>query len=302
MSFSNLKKNMGTNGIKSLQDELEKMNKKTTPTQDERFWRLTSDKSGVGAAVIRFLPESEGESTPWVVTYKHSFKGPGGWYIENSLTTLNQPDPVSQYNGELWNSGIEANKNIARAQKRNTKYVSNILVIKDPVNPDNDGKVFLFEYGKKIFEKVKNVMFPEHDPVEQKDPMNPFCPWTGANFKLRVKRVGDYPSYEQSEFSSKEPLFGGDDSKIEAIWKMQHKLTSILDPGNFKSYDQLKSRLDKVLGLKVPMANDTKAQPAALNKPSLTESANVLSGKSSSFEDDDISDDLDYLQQLANEE
>jgi len=301
MSFNNLKKNMGVNGIKGLQDELEKMNKKYS-NEDNRFWKLTTDKSGVGAAVIRFLPESEGDATPWVIMYKHSFKGPGGFYIENSLTTLNQTDPVSEYNRELWNSGIEANKNIVRSQKRNTKYISNILVVKDPANPQNEGKVFLFEYGKKIFEKVKNVMFPEHDPVEQKEAMNPFCPWTGANFKLRVKRVGDYPSYEQSEFSTQEALFNGDDSKIEALWKTQYKLSTLIDASNFKTYDQLKARLDKVLGLKVASQNNEKEVPNTVVKASLSESASVLSSKSSSFADDDITDDLDYLQQLANED
>ena len=292
---------MGVNGIKGLQDELEKMNKKYS-NEDNRFWKLTTDKSGVGAAVIRFLPESEGDATPWVIMYKHSFKGPGGFYIENSLTTLNQTDPVSEYNRELWNSGIEANKNIVRSQKRNTKYISNILVVKDPANPQNEGKVFLFEYGKKIFEKVKNVMFPEHDPVEQKEAMNPFCPWTGANFKLRVKRVGDYPSYEQSEFSTQEALFNGDDSKIEALWKTQYKLSTLIDASNFKTYDQLKARLDKVLGLKVASQNNEKEVPNTVVKASLSESASVLSSKSSSFADDDITDDLDYLQQLANED
>lgn len=301
MSFNNLKKNIGAQGIKSLQDELEKMNRKSG-AEDTRFWKLTTDKSGTGAAVIRFLPESDGESMPWVVMYHHSFKGPGGFYIENSLSTLNQADPVSEYNRELWNSENEANKNIARNQKRQTKYISNILVVKDPGNPENEGKVFLFKYGKKIFEKVKSVMFPESDPVEQKEAMNPFCPWTGANFKLRVKKVGDYPNYDQSEFSTKEPLFGGDDAKIEALWKTQYKLSTLLDPSNFKTYDQLKERLDKVVGLKSAPSQEVKRPTPQANRPSLSESVGKSSEPSSSFADDDISDDLDYLQQLANED
>jgi hypothetical protein len=303
MSFSNLKKNIGAQGIKSLQDQLDKLNNKYGNSNDDtRFWKLETDKVGTGAAVIRFLPESEGETTPWVIMYNHSFQGPGGWYIENSLTTLNQADPVSEYNRDLWNSGIEANKNIVRNQKRQTKYISNILVIKDPANPQNEGKVFMFKYGKKIFEKIKAVMFPENDAVDQKEPMNPFCPWTGANFKLKIKRVSDYPNYEQSEFSTKEPLFGGDDAKIEALWKTQHKLSSLLESSNFKTYDQLKARLDKVLGLKSASAQEEKKPVQMVSKPSLSESASVIADKSSSFSDDDISDDLDYLQQLANEE
>ncbi|MFN4975943.1 MAG: single-stranded DNA-binding protein [Bacteroidota bacterium] len=302
MSFSNLKKNIGAQGIKSLQEELEKMSKKYG-TSDDRFWKLGTDKAGTGAAVIRFLPESEGETTPWVLMYKHSFKGPTGLlYIENSLTTLNQPDPVSEYNRELWNSKIEANQNIARSQNRKNEYISNILVIKDPANPENEGKVFMYKYGKKIFEKIKSVMFPENDAIEQKEPMNPFCPWTGANFKLKVKRVGDYPNYDQSEFSTKEPLFGGDDAKIEALWKTQYKLSSLLDPSNFKTYEQLKDRLDKVVGLKSHAQPEVKRAAPQVTKPSLSESASLMSDKSSSFSDDDISDDLDYLQQLANED
>jgi hypothetical protein len=299
MSFSNLKKNMGAQGIKNLQDELEKMNKKGG-SEDDRYWKLTMDKAGAGAAVIRFLPEAEGDNTPWVLIWEHSFKGPGGFYYEKSLTTLSQRDPVSEYNTELWNSGIDANKEIARSQKRNARYISNILVVKDPANPENEGKVFLFKYGKKIFEKVKAVMFPENDPVEQKDPMNPFCPWTGANFKLRVKRVGEYPSYEQSEFSTKEAIFGGDDAKIEEVWKKQHKLSALIDPSNFKTYDQLKERLNKVIGLKVAPQEQRRVEPQS--RPTMTEKASVLSDKSSSFSDDDISDELDYLQQLANDE
>lgn len=303
MSFSNLKKNIGSQGIKSLQDELEKMNKKyDNGNDDNRFWKLATDKTGTGAAVIRFLPESEGDSTPWIIMYNHAFQGPGGWYIENSLTTLNQADPVSEYNRDLWNSGIDANKDIVRRQKRQTKYISNILVIRDPANPENEGKVFLFKYGKKIFEKVKATMFPEHDPVEQKEAMNPFCPWTGANFKLKIKRVAEYPNYDQSEFSAKEPLFGGDDAKIEALWKTQHKLSSLLDLSNFKSYDQLKQRLDKVVGLKSAPKQEVKTPAPQATRPTLSESAGAVTESASSFSDDDISDDLDYLQQLANED
>jgi len=305
MSFNNLKKNMGMNGLKNIQNELEKLNKgNNNNSADDRYWKLTSDKSGVGAAIIRFLPESEGDSTPWILLYEHAFQGPGGWYIEKSLTTINGKDPVSEYNSELWNSGIDANKDIARKQKRNARYISNILVIKDPANPENEGKVFLFKYGKKIFDKIKGAMFPENDPVDQKDPMNPFCPWTGANFKLKSKRVDGYISYDSSEFSAQEALFDSDDSKIEALWKTQHKLSDLIDASQFKSYEQLKARLDKVIGLKTTAQTRTvESKPEAQSvRESISESAETKSDYTSSFSDDDISDDLDYLQALANEE
>lgn len=304
MSFDNLKKNQGIGGIKHLQDELEKLNKRTdSSSEDEKFWKLSVDKSGVGAAVIRFLPESEGDSTPWVVIYEHAFQGPGGWYIEKSRTSLNgSADPVSEYNSQLWNSGIDSNKEIARRQKRNARYISNILVIKDPANPENEGKVFLFKYGKKIFQKIKEAMMPEYDPVDEKEPVNPFCFWKGANFKLKCRKVEGYPNYDQSDFSNPEALFNGDEKKLEELWKKQHKLSALLLPSEFKSYDDLKSKLDRVLGLsstkKVEQAVVTKS------KPSLTESAVSVASKKyeSPVVEDDISDDLEYLQQLASDD
>ena len=298
MSFANLKKNQGVQGIKSLQNELEKLNKTDNNSDSDNYWKLSRDKSGVGAAVIRFLPESEGDSTPWITLYEHAFQGPGGWYIEKSLTTLNAKDPVSEYNSELWNSGIDANKDIARKQKRNARYISNILVVKDPANPENEGKVFLFKYGKRIFQKVREAMFPENDPVDQKDPINPFCPWTGANFKLKCRMVDGYPNYDHSEFSSVEALFSGEDAKIEELWKTQHKLSELIDPSQFKSYDDLKARLDRVLGVKATRKVESKPQEV---RSSVSET--VTSAPSApSFSDDDISDDLDYLQALANED
>jgi len=303
MSFANLKKNQGLSGIKNLQDELEKLNK-TNNSSDDRYWKLSMDKSGVGAAVIRFLPESEGDTTPWVTLYEHAFQGPGGWYIEKSRTTINEKDPVGEYNSELWNSGIDANKEIARKQKRNVRYVSNILVVKDPANPENEGKVFLFKYGKKIFQKVKEAMFPENDPVDQKDPMNPFCPWSGANFKLKCRKVDGYPNYDHSEFSPTESLYNGDDAQIEALWKTQHKLSELISPSEFKSYDDLKARLDRVLGMKSTIKKAEVNSEVSSARESLSESATISTNalSSPSFSDDDISDDLDYLQALANEE
>lgn len=318
MSFADLKKNQGLAGAKKLQDALESLNKKSESgsSDDTRFWKLSVDKSGVGAAVIRFLPESEGDSLPWVLVYEHAFKGPGGWYIEKSRTTLGKSvaDPVFEYNNQLWNSGIDANKELARKQKRTPRYVSNILVLKDPANPENEGKVFLFKYGKKLFQKVQEAMIPEQDPVDQKDPVNPFCPWKGANFKLKCRKVDGYPNYDQSDFASPEPILGGDDKKIEALWKTQHSLSELVAPSNFKSYDDLKKRLDRVLGLSAAATVESAVTGSkTITKPSVAESAADL-GKierdsdelpasfTASDSDDDISDDLSYLQQLANED
>jgi hypothetical protein len=315
MSFANLKKNAGTAGLKNLQDELEKLNKKSEggASDEDKYWKLATDKSGVGAAVIRFLPAAEGDELPWVLVYEHAFKGPGGWYIERSRTTLgkNVPDPVFEYNNQLWNSGVDANKELARKQKRTPRYVSNILVVKDPANPQNEGKVFLFKYGKKIFQKIQEMMIPEPDPVDQKDPVNPFCPWKGANFKLKCRKVDGYPNYDQSDFSSSEALFSGDDSRIEDLWKTQFKLSELVNPDNFKSYEELKKRLDRVLGLSANATpkSEKVTVPSAASKSSVAESASDLdidatfsSSDSSSSDDADVSDDLSYLQQLANED
>ena len=307
MSFANLKNNQGLAGVKKLQEELEKLNKKGDggSSDEDKFWRLATDKTGVGAAVIRFLPAPDGDDLPWVLVYEHAFKGPGGWYIEKSRTTLGKgvADPVFEYNNQLWNSGVDANKDLARKQKRTPRYVSNILVVKDPANPDNEGKVFLFKYGKKLFQKIQEVMVPEPDPVDQKDPMNPFCPWKGANFKLKCRRVDGYPNYDQSDFSASDALFGGDDSKIEEFWRTQYSLSELVNPENFKSYEDLKRRLDRVLGLSSSPRTDRAVVPASHTK-SVAESASDIGDvvDTEPAVDSDTSDDLSYLQQLANEE
>ena len=250
MSFANLKKNAGTAGLKNLQEELEKLNKKSDggASEEEKFWKLATDKSGVGAAVIRFLPAAEGDELPWVLVYEHAFKGPGGWYIEKSRTTLgkNVADPVFEYNNQLWNSGVDANKEIARKQKRTPRYVSNILVVKDPANPENEGKVFLFKYGKKIFDKITEAMQPE---FEDESPIDPFDFWQGANFKLKAKNVAGYRNYDSSEFASQSALLDDDDA-LEAIWKKQYSLADFMSPSEFKTYEELKKRLSSVLGAK----------------------------------------------------
>ena len=244
-SFAALKKSR-TSSFDKLNNQLQKMNSNSSySSDDDKYWKPEVDKAGNGYAVIRFLPAPQGEDMPFVRIWDHGFQGPGGWYIENSLTTLGAPDPVSEYNSQLWNSGIEANKDIVRKQKRRLSYVSNILVVKDPSNPQNEGQVFLYKYGKKIFDKLNDLMNPQF-PDEQ--PINPFDFWEGANFNLKIRQVEGYRNYDKSEFSSVSAV-SEDDAELEAIWAKQHSLQEIVDPKNFKSYDELKAKLYKVLAL-----------------------------------------------------
>jgi hypothetical protein len=246
---------------------------------------------GNGSAIIRFLPAPANEDIPWVQIFSHSFQGPGGWYIENSLTSINRKDPVSEHNTVLWNSGIEANKEVARKQKRKLQYITNIYVVRDPGNPDNEGKVFLFKFGKKIFDKINETMHPE---FEDEIPINPFHLWEGANFKLKIRNVEGYTNYDKSEFDSVAPL-SKDDDDLEKIWKSEYALSEFLNEKNFKSYDELKARLNKVLGIvdEVAVANSNPpATPKAESKPKTT----VESEKS--WADDD-EDDVSYFEKLA---
>jgi hypothetical protein len=246
MSFSDLKKQSSLGSLTAkLVKEVEKMST-TSSGADERLWKPEMDKTGNGYAVIRFLPAPEGEELPWAKMYSHAFQGPGGWYIENSLTTVGQKDPVSEYNRELWNSGSEANKETVRKQKRKLSYYSNIYVVKDPANPANEGRVFLFKYGKKIFDKVMEAMQPE---FEDETPINPFDFWQGANFKLKLVKKDGYWNYDKSEFDRVAPLLDDDDA-LEALWKKQYSLTAITAPDQFKSYEDLDKRLKYVLGQK----------------------------------------------------
>ena len=246
MSFSDLKKQSKLGNLTAkLVKEVEKMNT-SSGSSDDRLWKLDVDKSGNGYAVIRFLPAPNGEDLPFVKLYSHAFQGPGGWYIENSLTTLGQKDPVSELNSELWNNGTDAGKELARKQKRKLTYASNIYVVKDPANPANEGKVFLFKYGKKIFDKLTAAMQPE---FEDEEAIDPFDFWGGANFKLKAKNVAGYRNYDSSEFAASAPLLDDDDA-MEAIWKKQYSLAELVAADQFKSYDELKKRLDYVLGSK----------------------------------------------------
>ena len=303
MSFSDLKKQSKLGSLTAkLVKEVEKMNN-SGGSGDDRLWKLECDKSGNGYAVIRFLPAPNGEDLPFVKLYSHAFQGPGGWYIENSLTTMNQKDPVSELNSELWNNGTDAGKELARNQKRKLTYISNIYVVKDPTNPDNEGKVFLYKFGKKIFDKITAAMHPE---FEDETPIDPFDFWQGANFKLKAKNVAGYRNYDSSEFAAPGALLD-DDAEMEAIWKKQYSLAELVAPDQFKSYDELKKRLDYVLGSKgarrqdpeVADEEETSRGPVRdLDEDLRTELSNLSSSKSSSYDEDD-DDTLNYFAKLA---
>ena len=244
MSFKDLKKQSSLGSLtQKLVKEVEKMNT-TSGGADERLWKPEVDKTGNGYAVIRFLPAPEGEDIPWAKMYSHAFQGPGGWYIENSLTTTGGKDPVSEYNRELWNSGNESDKDVVRRQKRKLSYYANIYVVKDPTNPQNEGGVFLYKFGKKIFDKVMEAMQPE---FEDETPINPFDFWQGANFKLKIVKKDGYWNYDKSEFDAPSPLLEDDDA-LEALWKKQYSLTAVTAADQFKTYDVLEKRLKYVLG------------------------------------------------------
>ena len=238
--------------LASVQEENAPQEKKSYV--DERLWKPELDKSGTGSAVIRFLPAVDGEELPWVKVWKHAFQGPTGkWYIENSLTTLNQKDPVSEHNTSLWNTGLESDKETARKQKRKLEYYSNIYVVNDPKHPENNGKVFLFRYGKKIFDKIMAAMQPE---FEDETPINPFDFWEGANFKLKIRKVDGYWNYDKSEFDNVTTLLD-DDNELDSTWKKQYPLAEFTASSNFMSYVELKTRLDAVLSGTVSVGNVT---------------------------------------------
>ena len=292
MTFANLKKQSRLGSLTSkLTTEIEKMNKGGTGGADERLWKLEVDKAGNGYAIIRFLPAPEGEELPWAKVWSHAFQGPGGWYIENSLTTLGQKDPVSEYNRLLWNSGNDADKDLARKQKRKLSYISNIYVVKDPTNPHNEGKVFLYKFGKKIFDKITAAMQPE---FEDESAIDPFDFWAGANFKLKAKNVAGYRNYDSSEFAATGALLEDDDA-LEALWKKQYSLSEFTAPDQFKTFDDLQKRLDQVLNSTRPnIAPEVvdEEEEIVTAKPEPTTVA------ASSVSDDDA---LSYFQRLAEE-
>ena len=296
MSFSNLKKQSSLGSLTAkLVSQVEKMNKGSNGV-DDRLWKPEVDKAGNGYAVIRFLPAPDGEDLPWAKLYTHAFQGTGGWYIENSLTTLGSKDPVSEYNSQLWNSGVDSDKEVAIKQKRKLSYYSNVYVVKDPSNPSNEGKVFLFRYGKKIFDKITAAMQPE---FEDETPINPFDFWAGANFKIKIKKVAGYWNYDSSEFAAPEPLFDDDDA-MEAVWKQEHSLAEIVAPDQFKSYEDLKKRLDYVLGLTVaPKRQDPEVANEEFVQTPSEERAVIDTTPSSVNTDEDEEDALSYFAKLA---
>ena len=292
MSFSTLKKRSSTS-LEKLVQEAEKLNKQG-PGADERFWKPELDKSGNGYAVIRFLPAPDGEELPWAKVYSHAFQGPGGWYIENSLTTVNKKDPVGEVNRKLWNSGLDSDKDIARKQKRKLSYYTNIYVVRDPAHPENEGKVFLYKFGKKIYDKITAAMQPE---FEDETPINPFDLWEGANFKLKICKVAGFWNYDKSEFDSVSAL-DSDDAKLEAIWKEENSLTAFTNEDQFKTYEELQTRLNEVLGTNkraaVPTVDDEEYEPVA------AVAAATPTPASKAVADDD--DQLSYFARLAEEE
>jgi len=296
MSFKDLKKQSKLGSLTAkLVKEVEKMNN-TGGNADDRIWKLDVDKGGNGYAVIRFLPAPEGEDLPFVKLYSHAFQGPGGWFIENSLTTLGQKDPVSEYNSLLWNNGTDAGKETARKQKRKLTYVSNVYVVKDPANPENEGKVFLYKYGKKIFDKLTAAMQPEFEDEEANDP---FDFWQGANFKLKAKNVAGYRNYDSSEFASPSPLLDDDDA-MESLWKKQFSLAEIVAPDQFKTYDELKTRLDYVLGNKKSAAPVFEEEDTDRGEAEELVTAAVSKPAPAVTEDED-DDALSYFAKLAEE-
>lgn len=299
MNFADLKKKTKTN-LDTLVAELEKMSTGGNKYQDDRFWSVPMDeKTGNGTALIRFLPAGRNDKLPWVTVYSHSFQGPGGWYIENSLTTIGKQDPIGETNQELWATGIEANKEIVRKRKRKQQYITNIIVLSDPKNPQNEGKVMLWKFGKKVFEKIQESMKPV---FEGDTAIDPFDFWQGANFRLKMKKVDGYPNYDNSSFEAQTALFDGNDEKLEKVWDSLYTLGEFTDPKNFKSYEELKVRLDKVLGSK-PAAK--KMEDALPSKPSpKMDTKKVVEDDTpwKSDESDEGEDDsLEFFRKLAEE-
>ena len=301
MSFANLKRN---------RDQISKLVQAAEATgggekksyDDERIWKPTVDKAGNGYAVLRFLPASEGSDLPWVRYWDHGFKGPTGlWYIENSLTSIGQADPVGELNSRLWNSGHEEDKETARKQKRRLHYVVNALVVQDPGNPQNEGRVVLYKFGKKIFDKIMDVMQPS---FADETPVNPFDFWEGADFKLKIRQVEGYRNYDKSEFASASSLYEADESKLEEVYNQLHSLSEFTEPSNYKSYDDLKAKLSRVLGEDtVAMGAPTMAQTVQMNEPAPAPAAPVqapVTAEQVSSTDDD--DTMSYFARLANDE
>jgi len=302
MSFASLKKSSYTD----LLSKAESLNKTEVRGADERIWKPEVDKAGNGYAVIRFLPAPDGEDLPWAQVWSHAFQGPGGWYIENSLTTLGKKDPVSDLNRTLWNSGNDADKETARKQKRKLSYYSNIYVVQDPANPENEGRVFLYKFGKKIFDKLTEAMQPA---FADETPINPFDFWKGADFKVKIRKVEGYWNYDKSEFAEPSTLKGFDDSELELIWKQQYSLTDFTAPDKFKTFEELETRLQTVLSATQPTRRipDAELEDESEGKYREVRGATEIAAsaapsfKSASAPVEEEDDALSYFAKLANE-
>ena len=301
MSFASLKKSSYTD----LLSKAESLNKTEVRGADERLWKPEVDKAGNGYAVIRFLPAPDGEDLPWAQVWSHAFQGPGGWYIENSLTTLGKKDPVSDLNRTLWNSGSDADKEVARKQKRKLSYYSNIYVLQDPANPENEGKVFLYKYGKKIFDKLTEAMQPA---FADETPINPFDFWKGADFKVKIRKVEGYWNYDKSEFAEPSTLKGFDDSELELLWKQQYSLTDFTAPDKFKTFEELETRLQTVLSAtptrRIPdeeLEDESEGKYREVKGATEIAASAAPSFKSASAPVEEEDDALSYFAKLANE-
>ena len=303
MSFANLKRNKSN--ISKLIQAAESAgggNEKKS-YGDDRLWKPSVDKAGNGFAILRFLPAAEGAELPWVRYWDHGFKGPTGqWYIEKSLTSIGQQDPVSEHNSELWNTGIEANKDTVRRQKRRLHYVVNALVVSDPANPQNEGKVMLYQFGKKIFDKIVDVMQPQ---FQDEDPINPFDFWAGANFKLKIRQVEGYRNYDKSEFASGTAL-SQDDDELEGYYNSMHDLTEFTDAKNYKTYDELKTKLDRVLGNQTmttaaAVSLDTAEPAPVMASMEATSPSETIAPTTAAEMSEDNDDTMSYFAKLAAE-
>ena len=310
MSFASLKKaSAAGNTFAKLTREIEKLNQPAAGSSaDERFWKPEMDKSGNGYAVIRFLPAPDGEEMPWAKVWSHAFKGPGGqWYIENSLTTLGKDDPVGEMNRELWNSGRDSDKEIARAQKRKLSYYANIYVVQDPAHPENEGRVFLYKFGKKIFDKLTEAMQPA---FADETPIDPFNFWKGADFKLKIRKVEGYWNYDKSEFASASTLGDFDDEQLEKIWKKCYSLSEFENANNFKTFEELEARLNIVLNSIVQpkrrVDQETQEDEEWTPKKESSWDSEITSFKATKVAEvatsDDDDDKLSYFARLAEED
>jgi hypothetical protein len=294
MSFETLKRNKGANISKILEAAKANNTGETKSYVDDRIWKPTVDKAGNGYAVIRFLPGKDG-SIPFVRYWDHGFKGPTGlWYIENSLTSIGQTDPVGELNSRLWNSGIDADKEKARAQKRRLHYVTNIMVVSDPSAPQNEGKVYLYKFGKKIFDKIYDQMNPE---FADETPIDPFDFWEGADFKLKIRNVEGYRNYDKSEFSTPAALLEGSEDKLKDVYENMHDLTEFTNPKNYKTYDELKAKLMRVLGEEANAGAFSVKEEIKMNDP--VPAMEPVTAEEVSTEDEDT---MSYFAKLAKQD